>query len=87
MSKPTNIPEGHRRCRKCDRTLALSAFGRDSTRPNGVRVKCRECDRTLRSQRRKRSYWTPQRFAQQQARFATIAAFIAGLPERPVASH
>ena len=32
-----------KRCNKCHRTRALSAFGRDSQKPDGLRYDCKEC--------------------------------------------
>ena len=70
MRNPTNIPEGHRRCPKCERTLRLSAFGRDSTRTSGVQSKCRDCDNKRRKASWERSYWTPERVQAAAARAA-----------------
>jgi hypothetical protein len=72
MSKPTDIPEGHRWCPKCERILPGSAFGRDNTRANGFRSKCRKCDNSRRSARKKRGYWTPTRIEAAAARAAAI---------------
>jgi len=36
---------GSKRCAKCGETKAVSAFGRDSTRKDGLRSQCKECVR------------------------------------------
>lgn len=38
-----DLPEGHKRCAKCDRILPHSAFSTDRSRPLGLKASCREC--------------------------------------------
>jgi hypothetical protein len=74
MTNPTTIPEGHRRCQKCQGVLPLESFGRDRTRPCGRQYRCRSCDNHRRSVHRQATYWTPERLAALQDRLAGALA-------------
>lgn len=41
-----DVPDGHKRCAKCDRTLPHGSFSRDKSRPLGLRSSCRDCNHT-----------------------------------------
>lgn len=38
-----SVPEGHKRCASCERTLAASDFARDRSRPCGLKASCKQC--------------------------------------------
>ena len=86
MTKPTDIPQGHRWCQKCAQALPLSSFSRDSGRASGVQSKCRVCDSSRRVGQQTIAYWTPARLAAMLARVeaaqqhAVEAQARAGLP-------
>jgi hypothetical protein len=74
MTNPTTIPDGSRRCRKCQQVLPLSCFGRDRSRPRGYQYLCRSCDNYRRSVHRRATYWTPERVVALQDRLDGVLA-------------